>query len=171
LNYQSAIFKWFFPLFFISCAYEPSNVYQKEIISNKIKTTVEISTKKPKESAFLTDALNEAVYTVFGSEIDNKNPTTKITLKLSSSSLNTLDYDENGFPILYRSSVNLKAIIKNLKTKKTYTYNVRGNYDFAVSANSIINDQLKFNAFQKASTNALNKLLAEITKDGAKNDN
>jgi hypothetical protein len=76
-----------------------------------------------------------------------------------------LDYDKNGYPILYRSSVTLQADITDKNNKKR-TYSVNGTYDFATSPNSVINDQIKLNAFKKASINALNKLIALITKDG-----
>jgi len=163
------IFNFSFLTFF-GCGYKPSSTYQNRIIGDNIKAAVEISPKTPKESAFLKDALNDAVYTVFGANLVNENPNTKIMLTINSSSLNPLDYDQNGFPILYRSYVSLKAKIID-KFNKTRTYLVNGNYDFAVSPNSIINDQIKFNSFKQASINALNKLLAEITKDGVKNDN
>ncbi|ACM93446.1 putative lipoprotein [Nautilia profundicola AmH] len=165
------LFIFYFTLLtFSGCGYKPSSVYQNKIIGQDIQAIVEISSKTPKESAFLKDALNDAIYTVFGANLVNKNPNTKIYLTINSSSLTPLDYDQNGFPILYRSAVTLKAKIID-KFSKTHTYTVSGNYDFAISANSILNDQIKFNSFKQASINALNKLLAEITKDGAKNDN
>jgi len=165
------IFFAFF-LFLTGCAYKPSVSYQKKLIGNKIKADVTISSKTPKESAFLKDALNEAVYTVFSSDLvnDTQNADTVIYISIQSSSLSALDFDENGFPILYRSAVKLKAKITD-KFGKTRFYTISGNYDFAISANSVINDQIKFDSFKKASENALNKLLAEITKDGAYNDN
>jgi hypothetical protein len=86
-------------------------------------------------------------------------------LSIISSSIEPLDFDENGYPILYRSFVNLQADIID-KNNKHRTYTVKGFYDFPISANSVINDQIKLNAFKRASVNALNKLIALITKDG-----
>jgi len=155
---------------FTGCGYKPSYTYQQNIVGKNIEAIVEISPKNPKESAYLKDALNDAVYTVFGSNLVEKNSNTKLYLNITSSSLTPLDYDENGFPILYRSAVKLKVKLID-KHSKTHNYTVDGNYDFAVSANSIINDQIKFDSFKQASINALNKLLAEITKDGVNYDN
>jgi len=165
------LFIFHFSVFIIlGCGYKPSSVYQNKIIGKDIQAVVEISPQTPKESAFLKDALNDAIYSVFGANLVDNNATTKIILTINSSSLTPLDYDENGFPILYRSAVTLKAKIID-KFSNIHNYTVSGNYDFAISANSIINDQLKFNSFKQASINALNKLLAEITKDGVKHDN
>ena len=169
-NIPVLLFLAFSLFIFYGCGYKPSSTYQNRIIGENIQAIVEISPKTPKESAFLKDALNDAVYTVFGANLVENNANTKIKLSINSSSLNPLDYDKNGFPILYRSSVSLKATIIDKYNKKR-DYLVNGNYDFAVSANSIINDQVKFDSFKQASINALNKLLAEITKDGVKNDN
>jgi cytochrome c biogenesis protein ResB len=169
-NFKFYIFHFTFFILLIGCGYKPSSYYQNKIIGKNIEAIVTISTKNPRESAFLKDALNDAVYSVFGADLANNNADTKIYLSISSSSLEPLDYDENGFPILYRSAVTLKAKVID-KYNKTHNYTVSGNYDFAVSPNSIINDQLKFDSFKQASINALNVLLAEITKDGAEYDN
>ncbi len=165
------LFTFHFSLFTIlGCGYKPSSVYIDNIIGKDIKAVVKISPKTPRESTFLKDALNDAVYSVFSANLSTQKANTTIILSTKSSSLDPLDYDENGFPILYRSAVKLKALVIDKHSKK-HKYTVSGNYDFAVSANSIINDQTKFNAFKLAAINALNKLLAEITKDGVKNGN
>jgi hypothetical protein len=162
-----SILHFTFYIFLTGCGYKPSSTYQNKIIGKNINAVVKISPKDPKESAFLKDALNDAVYTVFNANLVTKNeqPDTTIYISISSSNLTPLDYDENGLPILYRSAVKLKVKIID-KFRKIRYYTVKGNYDFAVSANSIINDQTRFDSFKQASINALNKLLAEITKDG-----
>jgi hypothetical protein len=154
----------FFFLFLIGCGYKPSTTYTHNILKDKIKIDFQISPKDPKETLFLKDALRDSVYTIFNSDLAYENPDSVMHVKLISFSLNPIDYDKNGFPILYRSKVNLKITIKK-------TYNVTGTYDFSVSANSIINEQLKLEAFKKASINALNNLLNQLTIDGAQNDN
>jgi hypothetical protein len=169
-NFKFYIFHFTFFILLIGCGYKPSSYYQNKIIGKNIEAIVDISAKNPRESTFLKDALNDAIYSVFGADIANKNANTKIILSISSSSLEALDYDENGFPILYRSAVTLIAKVID-KYGKRHKYTVSGNYDFAISPNSVINDQLKLDSFKQASINALNILLAEITKDGAKYDN
>jgi len=174
-NRKWKIKKYFVSLFilhftfyiFIGCGYKPSSNYQKKIIGNNINAVVDIDVKNPQKTVFLKDALNDAVYTIFGANIDEKSANTTIKLVIISSSLEPLDYDKNGFPILYRSIVNLRAYVTDKQNKKR-VYSVSGTYDFTVSSNSVINDQVKLDSFKKASVNALNKLLSLITKDGMK---
>ena len=151
----------------IGCGYKPSSVYQDKILGNNIKPIVEVDVKNPRETIFLKDALNDAIYTLLGKNVNTKNYDTIIKVDANSSSLTPIDYDENGFPYLYRSSVVLNVEIID-KNKKTYKYKVSGNYDFTISTNSVITDETKLDAYKKASINALNKLFAKITQEGIK---
>ena len=131
---------------------------------------VDIDPAKPRETIFLKDALNDAIYTILGKNVCTQNCDTTIIINPNSSSITPLDYDENGLPILYRSSVVLKAKIID-KNGKVRNYTVSGTYDFKISTNSILTDQITLEAYKRASINALDKLFAKITKDGASNDN
>jgi len=82
------------------------------------------------------------------------------------SSLIVLDYDKNGYPILYRSVVTLSVTIKD-KNGKIRHYNVSGSYDFRVESQGVLSDEARLNAYKNASINALNKLFALIAKAGA----
>jgi hypothetical protein len=153
----------------ISCGYKPSSYYQNRILGEDVKTKIEIDVKNPRETIFFKDALNDAVYTILGKNVCTQNCDTEIKIKNFSTSLTPLDYDENGFPILYRSKVTLDVLVVGKKFKKSY--NVSGKYDFSISSSSILTDQIKLESYKKATINALNKLFAKITKDGAENDN
>ncbi|WP_457560322.1 hypothetical protein [Caminibacter sp.] len=157
-------------LTFIGCGYKPSSVYQQKILGNNIKAVVDIDPKNPRETIFLKDAVNDAVYSILGKNLCTQNCDTILTVSANSSSIYPLDYDQNGLPILYRSKVVLNVTLAG-KNKKTFNYSVTGIYDFKVSNDSVLTDQTKLNAYKLASINALNKLFAEITKDGIKNDN
>jgi hypothetical protein len=157
-------------LLFLGCGYKPSSVYQNKIIGDKIKVNVKIDPKNPQETIFLKDAVNDAVYSVFNKNLCFENCDTILEVNPSSSSIVALDFDENGYPILYRSKVVLKVKLKD-KNKKVRYYSVEGKYDFSVAAQSILTDQIKLEAYKKASIDALNILFAKITKDGADYDN
>jgi len=159
------IFFLFF-LFLIGCGYKPSSVYQDKILGNNINAKVTIDPKSPRETIFLTDAVNDAIYSVFNKNLCFNNCDTTIEVNPNSSSLIPLDYDQNGYPILYRSKVVLKVKLKD-KNNKTRNYVVNGTYDFNVAPQSVLTDQIKLEAYKKASINALNRLFARITQDGA----
>ena len=158
---------FFLPFVFIACGYKPSVEYQNKILGNQIKTVVNIDVKNPRETIFLKDALNDAVYTLLGKNVCYNNCSSTLIINPSFSSLDVLDYDENGYPVLYRSTVVLNVTLKD-KYSKMRTYQVKGIYDFRVESQSIINDETKLNAYKNASINALNKLFARLTKDGVK---
>jgi hypothetical protein len=158
-------FSLFILFFLIGCGYKPSSVYQKNILGDNIKANVFIDPKNPRETIFLKDAVNDAVYSILGKNLCYNNCDTEMNVSASSSSIYPLDYDQNGLPVLYRSKVILKVKLKD-KNDKIRNYVVSGIYDFKVSTDSVLTDQSKLNAFKQASLNALNKLFAEITKDG-----
>jgi len=154
-------------LLFLGCGYKPSSVYQNKIIGDRIKVDVKIDPKNPRETIFLKDAVIDAVYTVFGKNLCTSKCDTYLQVNSSSSNISAIDFDENGYPILYRSSVNLNVNLTDKNGKKRH-YSVSGTYDFKVAAQGVVTEQLKLDAYKKASINALNKLIAKITKDGAK---
>ena len=158
---------FFLPLIFIACGYKPSVKYQENLLGNNIKSEVEIDIKNPRETIFLKDALNDAIYTIIGKNVCFENCDSIIKINPKSSSLVVLDYDENGYPILYRSIVSLKVtLIDKNKIKREYIVN--GTYDFKIRSQGILNDEAKLNAYKNASINALNKFFAMIVKDGVK---
>jgi len=157
-------------LFFIGCGYKPSSIYQNKILGNEIKPVISIDIENPRESIFLKDAVNDAIYTLFGKNVCYQNCDATMYVKTSFANLTPLDYDENGYPILYRSRVTLRVTLIDKNGKKR-RYSVSGNYDFKITSDSVLNDQIKFEAYKQASVNALNKLIAQITKDGVKYDN
>ena len=158
---------FFLPLIFVACGYKPSVDYQNRLLGNQIKTVVNIDAQNPRETIFLKDALNDAVYTILGKNVCYNNCTSTLIINPSFSALDVLDYDKNGYPVLYRSKVVLNVTLKD-KNLKIRHYTVNGIYDFRVESQSIVNDETKLNAYKNASINALNKLFATLAKDGAK---
>ena len=158
---------FFLPFVFLACGYKPSIEYQNRILGGKIKTVVNINVQNPRETIFLKDALNDAVYTILGKNVCYNNCSSTLIINPSFSSLEVLDYDKNGYPVLYRSKVVLNVTVKD-KNSKIRNYRVRGLYDFRIASQSVVNDETKLNAYKNASINALNKLFATLTKDGVR---
>jgi len=156
---------FFLPLIFIACGYKPSVDYQNRLLGSQIKTVVNIDVQNPRETIFLKDAVNDAVYTLLGDDVCYNNCSSTLIITPSFSSLDVLDYDKNGYPVLYRSKVILNVILK-AKDSKIKHYQVSGIYDFRIKSTSIVNDETKLNAYKNASINALNKLFAILAKEG-----
>ncbi len=155
-------------ILFVGCGYKPSSYYQKEIIGNKIYVNVNINVKNPKDSLFLKDAVNQAVIDTFGGVLSSKeDSTTQVLLSIKSVSLSAIDFDNNGYPILYRvtSSIATQIIDKN---KKPYSFTTSGTYDFAINPNSVVSDNLKHIAIRQSLLRALGELSSKVAITGMK---
>jgi hypothetical protein len=139
---------------FIGCGYKPTTTYTTPLLGNKIDTDVKIEIENPTDSIYLRDALNESVVNNYDAKLNDKNSTSKIKLKVNSTSISAIGYDKNGYPILYRASANITAYVTDIKNVIT-TYTANGSYDFATKADSIIDDNTKHDAIKQAFLQAL----------------
>jgi len=151
------------------CGYKPSSYYTTPILGKSINTQVDIDVENPTDSVFLKDALNESVFSIFNAKVD-KNGTSTIKLKINSSDLEVLDYDSNGYPILYRASAVITAYVTDVNGSKS-SYQGSGNYDFSLNSNSVLSDNLKHNALKEAFLRALQEIEFKLAKKGIENDN
>ena len=169
MNKKIALSFLLLALSLIGCGYKPSSYYTTPILGKTINTQVDIDVENPTDSIFLKDALNEAVYSIFNAKI-SKNADSTIKLKINSSTLDVLDYDSNGYPILYRASTTITAYITD-KNGSKYEYVGNGDYDFSLNSNSVLSDNLKHNAMKEAYIRALQEIEFKIAKKGIENDN
>ena len=158
----------FFALSLVGCGYKPTTTYTSPILGDKIYTEVKINVKNPVDSVFLKDALNEAVVAVFDAKIENKNYNSKIELKVNSISISVIDYDKNGYPILYRSKTSITATIFD-KNNLLGSYSASGSYDFSIDTNAVLSDDIKHNAIKEAFLKALQMIEFKIAQKGIKN--
>jgi len=153
----------------IGCGYKPSTTYTTPLLGKQIATDVEIDVKNPTESVFLKDALNEAVLSVFNAKV-NQNSNTKLKLVVNSSRISVLDYDKNGYPILYRASSSITAYITDLNGSSS-SYRGSGSYDFSLLKDSVLSDNLRNNAIKESFLRALQEIEFKIAQKGLENDN
>jgi len=156
-------------LVFVGCGYKPSTTYTTPLLGEKISTEVDIDIKNPTDSIFLKDALNDAVLSVFNAKQTTTNSDSKIKLSIISTDISPLDYDKNGYAILYRASTKIQAEITD-KNDSVYTYEAKGTYDFSISNDSLLSDSLKHNAIKEAFLKALQIIEFKIANRGI-NDN
>ena len=155
-----------FTLFFIGCGYKPSTYYTSPLLGDKIYTEVSIDIKNPTDAIFLKDAVNQAVYSVFNAKLVTKNEADSIMkFSVNSVSLSPIDYDKNGYPILYRASASVSANIK-MENNTTKSYKGSGSYDFSIVSNSVLSDDLRHNAIKQAFIKALQMIEFKIAQGG-----
>ena len=140
-------------LFFVGCGYKPTSEYISKNLGNSIKPVVDINIQNPEDAIFLKDALNEAIVNDYDANISNK-AISIYRLSVSSTSISAIGFDANGYPILYRASVNLRASVKD-KRGVINNYSAHGTYDFSIKSNSILDDNAKHNAIKEAYLQAL----------------
>gem|GEM_PF-3073198 len=150
---------------FLGCGYRPAIQYQEKILGDQIDLRQQVSAKNPEMEAFIKDGLIEHVYTTLGKQLGKGESV--VGVKIGKTDLIPIDYDQQGYPILYRAEVEIKATIKGIDGKN-HRYSATGSYDFAVTSQGVVNHQMELNALRLASSQAIYKLLARIGIDGSK---
>jgi hypothetical protein len=149
-----------------SCGYKPSSKYVREILGNKISTSIVISQINPENSVIVKDAVDRAIIEVFHASLVKKRySTTHLVINMSAPSYAPLQYDNNGFIISYRAKITLKISRESKDLKKNYTS--RGTYDFSVLPNSVLTDQERFDAIKFSSFKAISAFVAQVSAEGA----
>ena len=155
-----------FTLFFIGCGYKPSTYYTSPLLGDKIYTEVNIDIKNPTDAIFLKDAVNQAVYSVFNAKLVKKEEADSIMIfNVKSVSITPIDYDKNGYPILYRASASISAN-NQMENNITKSYKGNGSYDFSIVSNSVLSDDLRHNAIKQAFIKALQIIEFKIAQRG-----
>jgi hypothetical protein len=161
--------RWGIPLLsallLAGCGYRPATEAQGQILGNEIEFKQKISAKSPEVEAFVKDGLIENIYTILNKRLGSGGSV--VSVKIEETDLTPIDYDRQGYPILYRAKVKILAKIEGVD-RKLHTYSADGSYDFSVTSQGVVNHQLELTAFKRAASQAINKLLARIAIDGAK---
>ncbi len=152
---------------FVACGYKPSSKHSREIVGERISTSVVISAQDPENTVIIKDAVDSAIVEVFRASLTSKNYSdTHLSLKISPPSYTPVQYDTNGYVIGYRATINMSIIRDTKGVKKNYsTY---GTYDFAVVANAVITDQERFDAIKGSSAKAIASFLAQVSAEGSR---
>ena len=152
-------------LFLTGCGYLPASKQARKAVGDKIFVEVTVSLQDPENAVLIKDAARKAVVTRFHSSlVPQVEAKTTLWVNLSSISFSPLQYDENGYVIVYRTNININVIRRNNGQQKSY--NSRGSYDFAIEPNAIITDTQRFQAIRQASLKALDSFVAQIGAEG-----
>jgi len=149
------------------CGYLPSSKEARKVMGESVSTKVIISMTDPENTVVLKDALDEAVIRRFQTNLRHKkNAQTHLDIALQSVNFSALQYDENGYVISYRTTINLS--ITRITASFTKRYSAVGNFDFTINPNAIITDQQRFEAISKSATKALDSFVAQVAAEGTR---
>lgn len=156
-------------LFFASCGYKPSAQYARDVLGEKVSTSVVISQEDPENSVLVKDAVDAALINTFHAALtDRAHSDTHLIISLSNPSYTPIQYDTNGFVVAYRMQVVLG--IKRYHNGQEKRYTAKGYYDFAVEPNAVVTDQQRFEAIRNAAQKAIVAFVAQISSEGARRE-
>jgi len=151
------------------CGYKPSAKYAREVVGEKISTTVYISATDPENSVIVKDAVDKAIIEIFHASLTERRfSKTHLSINLSKPSYTPLQYDSDGFVISYRATITLNISRESKDSKKHYVS--KGTYDFAVVPNAVLTDQQRFDAIKFSSIKAISAFVSQVSAEGAKHN-
>jgi len=153
------------------CGYKPSSKFARDVVGDKISTSITISAKDPENSVIIKDAIDSAIISVFhASLVSRAKADTHLAFSTSNPSYSPIEYDSNGFVVAYRMSITLN--ITSSKDGVSKSYSSKGTYDFSVSANSVVTEQERFDAIKFSAQKAIYAFISKISTEGIiKKDN
>ena len=148
-----------------SCGYKPSAKYARDVIGEKISTTVVISSEDPENTVLIKDAVDQAIITIFHASLsDKEHADTNLALSIGNPSYSAIEYNDNGFIISYRATIVLSIMRETKDIKKKYT--TRGTYDFSVVPNAVLTEKERFDAIKFSSLKAITSFIAQVSAEG-----
>ncbi|MFT7005184.1 MAG: hypothetical protein ACJAWW_002557 [Sulfurimonas sp.] len=150
-----------------SCGYKPSSKFARDVMGEKISTSIVISAKDPENTVIIKDAVDEAVIKIFHASLcDKASSDTHLTISIKSTSYTATVYDEDGYVTGYKMTVSLG--IKRMHSGVSKDYTVSGTYDFTVDADASVTDSERFDAISSASAKAIKSFVAVVSAEGAR---
>jgi len=152
---------------FSACGYKPSAKYSREVVGEKISTSVTISAQDPENTVIIKDAVDSAIAEVFHASLTSrKYSDTHLSLSISPPSYSPIQYNNDGYVIAYRTTITLAIIRETGNFKKSYS--TTGTYDFSVVPNAVITDQERFDAIRNSSAKAISAFVAKVSAEGSR---
>ncbi len=153
-------------LLFAGCGYKPSAYYSQKAIGDRIFVKVSMLRSDPENTVIIKDAINEAIVTKFKSRLVNEeDASTKLFVRVDSVGFVPIQYDKNGYVVLYRATVNINTVVVSKKETKTFV--TSGSYDFPIEPNTTISDSKRFEAIKNGGIKAIDMLTSQISILGA----
>jgi len=148
------------------CGYTPSSKFAREVMGEKISTSIHISAQDPENTVIIKDAVDEAIIEVFHASLRSRDESdTHLDISISDPSYSPIVFDKDGFIIGYKMSLSLSILRHHSGVTKHYLLN--GTYDFTVSPNAVVTDQERFEAIKYSAAKAIRSFVAKVSAEGA----
>ena len=152
---------------FSSCGYKPSSKFAREVVGEKISTSIVISSSDPENSVIIKNAIDSAIIMTFHASLRQRaDSDTHLELSTSTPVYVPIEYDANGFIIAYRMSIILNIKRYNKGVSKVYIS--KGTYDFSITPNAIVTDQERFDAIKFSAHKAIRSFIAQVSAEGSR---
>jgi len=151
-----------------ACGYRPSAKFSRDLLGQKISTSVRISSEDPENTVLIKDAVDSAIVETLQASLTSKNTSdTHLNISMGNPVYSPIQYDANGYIIAYRMLVTLQ--VTKLQEGKSKIYSSKGTYDFSVTPNAVITDQERFDAIKFGASKAISSFIAKVSSEGARN--
>lgn len=149
----------------VGCGYLPASKQARKVVGEKLYVEVIVPLEDPENAIIIKDATRKAVVTRFHSSlVPLDEAKTKLVVSMGTIGFVPLQYDENGYIIVYRAVVSIT--VTRTSKYETKRYNSKGNFDFTIEPNAVITDTQRFDAISKASLKALDSFVAQVGAEG-----
>jgi len=154
-------------LLFTSCGYRPSSKFSRDVLGEKISTSVIISKVDPENTVIIKDAVDTAIVETLQASLTSRAYSdSHLIFSISSPGYSAIQYDQNGYVIAYRMSISLNITRFFQGDSKQYT--AKGTYDFAITPNAVVTDQERFDAIKFSAAKAIDSFVAQVSAEGAR---
>lgn len=154
---------------FCACGYLPTSKVASSVFGEKIYINAIISQQDSRNSIYIVDTIREIIINKLGKSPSLKEEADDILyVAMESLSFIPIIYDENGYVIAYKARIVLvfDASFKNGRKEKIRT---SGDYDFAISPNTVISDTARSEAIRFASSEAFDEFVSMVAIKGQQN--
>ncbi|WP_457747324.1 LPS assembly lipoprotein LptE [Sulfurimonas sp.] len=163
----TALFASMMLLSLSSCGYKPSSKYARNVVGERVSTSVIISAQDPENTVIIKDAVDSAIIEIFHTSLTKKkNSDTHLTFSITEPTYTPIQYNQDGFVIAYRATITLKVKRETKDTIKQYA--AKGTYDFSVVPNAVITDQERFDAIRFSAQKAISSFIAQVSAEGSR---
>jgi hypothetical protein len=164
--WQKFIVTAFVVLLLSGCGYKPSAKYARNVLGERISTSVVISAQDPENTVVIKDAVDSALVEIFHTSLTlPRYADTHLKISLDSPVYTPIQYNSDGFVVGYRATITLHITRETRDLKKQYV--ARGTYDFAVLPNAVFTDQERFDAIKYGSQKAISSFVAQVSAEGS----